>query len=50
MQLGELQNYMPKDTKIPELAITSSWQIHHAPLEKAPQSYMYIYVREEIGK
>jgi predicted transcriptional regulator/uncharacterized protein YodC (DUF2158 family) len=47
MQLGELQNYMPKDTKIPEWAITSSWQIHHAPLEKAPHPYMYAWVKEE---
>lgn len=47
MELGEFENYMPKETKIPEWAITSSWQILHEPITKAPQSYMYAWVKEE---
>ena len=47
MKLGEFQNYMPKSNDIPEALITSSWQILHQPLTKAPQSYQYVYVKGE---
>jgi len=47
MELGEFQNYMPKSNDIPEALITSSWQILHQPLTKAPQSWQYVYVKGE---
>ena len=47
MKLEEFQNYMPKSNDIPEALITSSWQILHQPLTKAPQSWQYVYVKGE---
>ncbi|MDY0140050.1 MAG: hypothetical protein RBR50_10140 [Candidatus Izemoplasmatales bacterium] len=47
MELEEFQNYMPKSNDIPEALITSSWQILHQPLTKAPQSWQYVYVKGE---
>lgn len=47
MMLEEFQNYMPKSNDIPEALITSSWQILHQPLTKAPQSWQYVYVKGE---
>lgn len=46
MELGEFQNYLPKANDIPESCITSSWQIYHQPLTKAPQSWQYVYIKE----
>jgi len=50
MQLEEFQNYMPKSNDIPEALITSSWQILHQPLTKAPQSYQYVWVKGESNE
>jgi hypothetical protein len=46
-ELGEFQNYLPKTNDIPECLITSSWQILHQPLTRAPQKMAYVWVKEE---
>ena len=46
-KLGEFQNYVGKVDDTPELAITSSWQIFHRPLEKGPHKMQWVYVKEE---
>lgn len=41
-ELSEFQNYYPKIQDTPEWAITSSWQILHGPLERAPKNMMIV--------
>ncbi len=46
-EISDFENFNPKDNDIPEACITSSWQILHQPLTKAPQSWQYCYVKGE---
>lgn len=38
MQLSDFENYMSK----------TKWQIFHQPLTKAPQSFQFVWIKEEI--